>query len=58
MDTPTLVSITAANSSVSNSGFTPDVAISFALIFFVAFPVALYGFCKLINYIETKRGTK
>ena len=56
MDTPTLVSITAANSSVSNSGFTPDVAISFALIFFVAFPVALYGFVKLINFIEKKRG--
>lgn len=56
MDTPTLVSISAANSSVTNSGFTPDVALEFALIFFVAFPVALYGFCKLINYIETKRG--
>ena len=56
MDTPTLVSIAAANSSVADSGFTPDVAISFALIFFVAFPVALYGFGKLINFIEKKRG--
>ena len=56
MDTPTLVSISAANSPVTDSGVTPDVAISFALIFFVAFPVAIYGFCKLINFIENKRG--
>lgn len=56
MDTPTLVSISAANSPVTDSGVTPDVAISFALLLFVAFPVALYGFCKLINYIERKRG--
>ena len=58
MDSPTLVSIAAANSSVADSGFNPDVAMEFALIFFVAFPVALYGFCKLINYIETKGETK
>lgn len=55
MDTPTLVSIAAANSSVTQ-GFGPDVAMEFALIFFVAFPLAIYGFGKLINFIEKKRG--
>lgn len=56
MDTPTFVSIAAANLSVTNSGFDPDVALEFALVFFVAFPLAIYGFGKLINFIENKRG--